>query len=83
MKKKLCRVGAEVCLIIDSPTMIVTRSPETRKSAEKTGAVDFFANFAECTWFDSDYKFHKEYFPYKSLRLTGASLRATKDWKKK
>lgn len=76
MKKRQCRIGAEVCLIINSPTMIVTRAPETRKSAEKIGDVKFFSNFAECKWFDSDYEFHKEYFPYKSLRLA-------KDWKKK
>ena len=63
-------------MIIGSPTMIVTRVLETRKSAEKIGSVKFFSNFAECKWFDSDYNLHKEYFPYKSLRLA-------KDWKKK
>ena len=61
VKKRQCYLGAQVCLIIGSPTMIVTHVPETRKSAE---------------WFDSDYNLHKEYFPYKSLRLA-------KDWKKK
>lgn len=76
MKKRLCRVGAEVCLIIGSPTMIVTRSPETRKVAEKFTSPKFFMNMVECKWFDSDHNFHKEYFPYKSLRLA-------KDWKKK